>query len=146
MADYALTIPGVAAADQTLYRRTDGVYVRPDPADPNFAARAAWLAVQGNVPDAPVETPHGIVVKSTGTPSLNGNYDLDHLQDIITISVYLLANNGFPAGLSPFPWRDAYGLVHNFTAAQWKNLMSALVDYAVKVRLGQNPAQPIIIP
>lgn len=145
-ADYVKTTTAVAVADQTLFRRTDGAMVRPDPADPNFAARSAWLAIQGNVPDEPTDAPLGVVVRSTSTPALNGNYDLNRLQDILTISVYALANNKFPANQTTLPWRDSYGFVHTFTLAQWKIFMSAMVDYFTAQKIGQNPTQPITIP
>lgn len=147
-ADYVMTDTRLPIDKQVIFRRTDGAMIYPFTGDPNLMAYQAFLS-QGGVPDRPISSPpDGIMVVSTGTPALNGPYAFTEQAKaiVLQISIYALANNKFPAGFAQMPWRDSLGNVHTFTLAQWKNFVSALIDYEVALRAGQSPTLPVVIP
>ena len=116
---------------------------------------------------APVLTPHqvaanaisaGIILTSTGKPSLNGVYSIDliaqgKLNNVIT---YVMLNSAFPpASALTLTWHDMDGSPHIFTSvSDFKNFATAFADFVSHVdmyaasngALGPIPSNAITIP
>ena len=147
MAEYVLTTTAVAPEDQTIFRRSDGAYIRADPADPNHADLAEWRSIPGNVPDPPMsEHLTGVVLKSTSTPALNGTYDLVHREGMTAITLYEFMNGSFPNGAATIAWSDMHEFIHTFTSAHWRAFVSAMTDYTTSLTQRSTPPQPLVIP
>lgn len=103
---------------------------------------AAWQAAH----PAP---PTSVAVQSTGTPALNGTYAIDAATTakINAVVSYIAEKSAFPDALSPFPWPDASGALHNFpTTASFIAFAEAIADYVTAITLGQSPTTPLTIP
>lgn len=118
------------------------------------AVAAATAAIQTAVQTAIVK---GIIVTSTATPSLNGTYGLDQInQNNVNATItYILLNGTFPGGDTTMSWIDQLGVSHTWpTIAEFKAFATAYANYVAQVSLysasngisGYIPSNKITIP
>ena len=80
----------------------------------------------------------GVVLTSTGTPSLNGNYSTStaSIANINAVTTYVLLNNTFPGNVAAMPWYDMSGNAHLFPGvAQFKDFATVVANYVAAVQL-----------
>ena len=96
----------------------------------------------------PIPPPLSAQVVSLSSPALNAPYLIDPFtqQRMGYVTVYVIANNRFPAGNALWPWQDANGTTHLFSTITWKNFATALTDFIIATALSQTTVQPITIP
>ena len=95
----------------------------------------------------------GIQIVSTSTPALDGTYPVDDAtwSEMAGILAGLGAGLTVPGGGSTFNWPDAGGAPHAFTAAEFKALAQATMNFVyaldaiVKSNSGTLPTQPVTI-
>lgn len=73
----------------------------------------------------------GIMITSTGTPALNGVYDIspDSQLKISGVVTGVTAGKGIPGGASTFAWQDMGGVPHEFTSTQFIDFAAAIEEY-----------------
>lgn len=78
---------------------------------------------------------NGLVLTSTGTPSLNATYSLSasSLSQIAEVREDILANGAFSFGGSSFSWADINGTVHTFNVTTFSAFASAVAKYVEAV-------------
>ncbi len=113
-------------------------------------------------PPPPAPTPAQLALKalaagcqivSTGTPALNGTYDVSQRAQmrIAAIETGVLAGKGLPGGAATFPYPDASGAYHLFTADAFATFGAAIRDYVFGLEAvvgGAStvlPSQPVTI-
>lgn len=114
--------------------------IPPDPRNAQWQIYQAWL-VLGNVAAAAAlpdvltvfaqKVAAGIVIASTGAPSLNATYAVDQQAEfnIVALQTSLNAGQGFPDGAATIGYRDMAGLKHVMTAMQFTAVAAAIRDY-----------------
>ena len=93
--------------------------------------------------------PAGMQIVSATYPALNGTYPIDAAtqQYIQAISLYVVINGQFPAGLSSMPLDDINGVNHKFpTTAEWQAFATALQDFVTSIAVSLPVTQPVQIP
>lgn len=88
-----------------------------------------------------------VTVTSTGTPALSGTYGISQLANanIVALQVGLSAGIVPGGGGASFPYKDAAGVDHTFTADQFKNFATAMFGYVftlTRIAFGSADALP----
>ncbi len=127
------------------------------------ADRATWTAQYTGNPDPactalvaniinniqiPPAVPLFMSIASASDPSINGSYanDTASLQQMNSISLYLVANGDFPGGTATLAWRDIIGNSHTFDASHWASFAKAMTDFVYLSNAGALVPQPTNIP
>ncbi len=81
----------------------------------------------------------GIVVTSSGTPTLNGTYSVAPTaqRNFASIAAGIGSGQGLPHGVTTISWLDVQGAPHVFTAAQILDLAGAVRDYVYDLQIAQ---------
>lgn len=78
----------------------------------------------------------GIIITSTGTPSIDGTYSIGPASqaNVNATVTYILLNNAFPRGQQTLPWATVDGTVHLFpSVAVFKAFATAFADFVAAV-------------
>lgn len=105
---------------------SNGTFSPPVPPAPTAAQQAASALTAG------------IIVISTGTPSLNGTYGLDQTaqNNVSATTTYILLNGTFPNGNATMPWIDKNGIAHIWpNVAEFKAFATVYANYVAAVAL-----------
>lgn len=73
----------------------------------------------------------GVSVTSTGTPAINGTYDISPASQgrLAAVSTYILVNSKFPGGVTSYGWVDTSGVPHVFpSTALFQAFATAIAD------------------
>lgn len=117
--------PGTSLAGMMVNTTTQELEAAPPPTPTAASQAAAALAA-------------GIVLTSTGTPSLNGTYALDQAaQNNVNGTVsYIMLNGTFPGGGTTMTWIDQDGDAHVWPSVTvFKAFATAFADYVAAVAL-----------
>jgi hypothetical protein len=88
----------------------------------------------------------GLTITSQSSPAISGRYTISDSRqfDIMGVVLGILAGQGFPGGVEEFPWYDADGNAHQFTADDFVLFATAVRDYVAELRAAAASTDPAV--
>lgn len=109
---------------------------------PDAATRSEAVLLSGMRPDQLliVYTNDGIIITSTGSPSINATYALDQttLDQVGSVARDAASGLGLPGGLSTFTYPDIDGIPHDLTSDNVVALYQAMRNYVFSMNVTEN--------